>query len=202
MPGSDILGSKGQTITEVAVGGLGSVLTAPLIPALGGGACDLNNGYLDGFDYFPIGLNELCTIEMICMIRSGALTIGQANAGAGILLSLYSNGITVQAAGATYRPLNVYSVNQVFHVIAVMGGYQSATPDYYSRLYVNGVDVGDSLGLVTGSFYSASRFEIGSYANGSSGPYGDAIVSDTSLYSRMLQPAEVLQRAQALGLHA
>jgi hypothetical protein len=176
-------------------------LTTPLIPALGGGACDLNNGYLDGFDYYAIGLNELLSIEFICQINhADGIMIGQTNAGAGVLLSLWGGGITVQVAGATYRPTGVYTLNQPFHVVAVMGGYQNPTPDYYSRLYVNGVDVGSSLALVTGSFYSASRFEIGSGANGTIGPYAHGIVSDTSLYSRMLQPAEVLQRARALGL--
>jgi hypothetical protein len=105
-------------------------------------------------------------------------------------LRMYSGSVHIDFAG-------VLTVGR-HHLVAVWGGEQPPTPDYYSRLYIDGVLVGSGLlaGTVTVN-NDTTRFTIGNYANGGGTNNVDGIVDEVAIYNRMLQPEEVRQHYQA-----
>lgn len=183
--------------------GGGTPKLAPgLLPGDTDPSCDLNGGYLDGFNYFTKGLGtqEILSVELWCYLRtlkgdtafasSWLSSVGWIVYANTSTLSIYADGTHVDAA-------NALTANKLHHIVAVWGGIQSPTPDYYSYVYVNGVQVINSLLATGGTLDTTARFEIGQYANGAGSNSVDGIVDEVSLYSRMLQPSEILAHYQA-----
>lgn len=178
-------------------------LAPSLVPGDPDPACDLNGGYLDGWNYFVKGLGtqEILSAEAWCYLRTlkaDTALVGAWGASAGWML--YMNGSTLsQYANATHvDAAAALSTNTLMHIVGVWGGIQTPTPDYYSYVYVNGVQVLHNLLAPSGSLDTVnSRFEIGQYSNGGGSNAVDGIVDEVSLYTRMLQPAEILQHYQA-----
>ncbi len=184
--------------------GAGVPKLAPgLIQGEAGIGCDLNGGYLDAFDYRALTTsNEVMAAEIWVNIRSikaDAALMGEWASNVGWMLytgaggsdiNLYTSTGHLDAAGAL-------TVGR-HHIVGVWGGQQAAVPDYYCRTYLDGVQIAS--GLVTGSNSvnaDTTRFEIGNYSNGVGTNNLDAIVDEAAIYSRMLQPEEVVQHYKA-----
>lgn len=177
--------------------------TRGLIPGEDGFGCDLNGGYLDAFDYRAfLTTNEVMTAELWVDFRSLLSDVGLmgewlSNSG-WMLYSSTGTDLRMYFCDAYVGATGVLSTGR-HHIVGVLGGNQSPTPDYYGHLYVDGVNVASGLTVntVTGVNNSSVRFEIGNYGNGAGTHNLDGIVDEVAIYSRMLQPEEVKQHYQA-----
>lgn len=178
-----------------------------LIPGDTDPSCDLNGGYLDAWDYRVFSTsNEPMSAEIWVKFRSlksDVGIIGEWGSNVGWMLytantsgdlALYIGDTHFTAAAALKVGLN--------HIVGCWGGNDNSggrSPDYYSRLYVNGVNVASSLtATASGNPNNSSiRFEIGNYSNGGGTNNLDGLVDEAAVYSRMLQPEEVRQHYQA-----
>lgn len=160
--------------------------------------------YLEGFDYFvKPGTHEVMTAECWVNITSAGVgtdsaLMGEWQSNVGWMLHVGPSGALSLYGGSSHvdAPANL-SLGTAHHVVGVIGGIQSPTPDYYSRLYVDGALVAS--GLLTSSSNIdtvASRFQINQYASGAGTGFAGT-VDEVAVYSRMLQPDEITQHYQA-----
>lgn len=191
-------------------------LVAGLIPGDPDGACKLDgSSYLDAFDYkAQCSTWEVQSVE--CWIKLSSLSTEFG------IVAEWGNGVnsTSESGWMLYCPgssgdLRLYSgdailtasaalaANKLYHIVGVWGGQESSTPDYYTRIYLNGVCVANGLEAVTTFFMnpasgSYSRLNIGAYNQGlANGGFLNGVVDEVSTYNRMLQPEEVAQHYQA-----
>lgn len=189
--GAACLSVKAGTVTNVA----------GLLPGSTGRAAKLtSNAYLEIGDYF-IGTSniEIGTWELwvkLGAIPSDSALMGAWLSNAGWLLGLGTGGNMYLNIGNS----QIYSasgalatVGKLYHVVAILGGTQQ---DYYSRLYVNGIQVASGLNNSSQSVGMTRVIQVGTYANAAGGKF-DATYQHLAIYSRMLQPAEVKQHYEA-----
>lgn len=182
----------------------GSTLASGLLTGDADGACALTaSQYLEAFDYFvQPSTHEIITAECwVNLSASGADTalMGEWASGNGWMiraggtdLELYVGSNHIDAAG-------VLTTGVKHHIVGVIGGTQAGatTPDYYSRLYVDGAEVVNGITLTGALTTTTSRFQINQY--GAAGGTGLAAGTwdEVATYSRMLQPDEITQHHQA-----
>lgn len=192
---------------SAGAGALGAIANVPSLgaPFVKGspGSVRLNNGHLWGFEYHVTGGNdEIITLEAwvkpLSLPADGAICASWQS-GVGYLLHLQNTGaVTFNIHGqAVGSPAGTIAVGGTYHVVGVCGGVQAANPDYTSRLYVNGVEVGNAnLSPNQAILGSSDQFRVGNFASGAGGSW-DGYVAEVAIYSRMLQPAEVLAHYNA-----
>jgi hypothetical protein len=196
--------------TSLRSSGTGNVASVPsLIRGIANCAVSLSStSYLDAFDYWVNpGTDEILSVEFWFNLRTdpkGGALIGQYGDGAGWMVTASDHRLTLRVGDAPLLVTGaIWDLNQTYHVVVVIGGEQLPTPDYVSRIYVNGVDVARGFLPTTerGIPNESSRFEIGSYANGAGDPGVDMTIDEVVIYNRMLQPNEVAQHYNAgIGL--
>lgn len=180
---------------------------AGLLPGSKGRAAKLNGGsgaYLHCNDYFiSHGNNEIMTTEMWVMPGSfpaDSALMSQWYSNAGWILGFSDSNGTLYLHVGNSRVFTVNAalpvLNRVYHVVVILGGTQQ---DYYSRMYVNGVQVASALNNSSQVLYNSTyshQIQVGTYADGA-GLKFDCTYQHIAWYSRMLQPAEVRQHYEA-----
>jgi hypothetical protein len=186
----------------------GTVNQVPgLIPGDTNGAAQLvasGSGNLKEGDYWIPNVQgqECFSQEFWLNVTSGGITTGNFSCGGawdgthGWMVNIAAGGNVRLFIGTTnWDSGYTLSANRTYHIVMVYGG----PADYRSHLYVNGKEVASTAawGLL-GLFASTFNFEVGKYNNSSVGAnFMDGIIDELALYTRMLQPAEVLQHYQA-----
>lgn len=189
--GAACLSVKSGTVTNVA----------GLLPGSKGRAAKLtSSAYLEIGDYFTgTGNIEIGTWELwvnLGAIPSDSALISAWLSNAGWLMGLGTGGNIYFNVGSSqiYSAAGALaSTGKTYHVVAVLGGTQQ---DYYSRLYVNGAQVASALNNSSQQVGMTRAIQVGTYANGAGGKF-DCTYQHISIYSRMLQPAEVRQHYEA-----
>lgn len=186
----------------------GSALGSGLITGDADGAAVLTTSrYLEAFDYRAMSstgeiLSAECWVNLSNLGTDTAL-IGEWQSNVGWMIYNAAGTLKLYVAGSHIDAPSPIVTGTLYHVVGVWGGQQSPTPDYLSRLYVNGIEVVNGLmPLASGSIDTfATRFQVNQY--GSAGGTGLAAGTwdEIALYTRMLQPDEIAQHYNAgLGL--
>ena len=182
----------------------GSVSVAPgLIPCSRDKAVRLTaagSGILTGQSYHadsPGGNHEIYSIEAWFKpdtLAANTALVGQWN-GSGWMVLMATAEIRIYAGATHLDATGQLVAGTTYHFVGVCAGC-----DAPSIIYLNGRAVATSASgaLCTTALNNTTPdlFEIGNYANHTAG-YFDGVIQEIAMYSRMLQPAEVLQHYNA-----